>query len=499
MQCLHTLLHRNNEKCSNASVVGIFLKDVTNDFQGNLVVYPGSHRILEKFFKENPSVLREVENRGSPALPKQEQCLLPPAKQVCGTKGDVIVAHYMLAHSIAPNTHQDIRYVVYFRPFSKSHQPADQYRKQAMTNIWLDWPAMKKTVDTFASLPLYSDIALAQHSHSSNFGEAIMEGVDNPYQVPRPASRQRSPSQISSLEAQANKLCDSEKWNEGWDSLRELAPVKWNDWVVQFRAAFCCCSAVDRQRAEYAQGEVFARRSICLMPFLAVGYGVLARLLFLQCKYREVFPEVHTMLSKDKPDGSFAWGLHFIELGIQTALDTLRELGSFQDHHVIITTAASDKYPELKEKFDAIVHRFEAENLWKEGDVIMKKDPKKAKDWLEGQRIFSRLAQLQPEIIWTHVQAAACFTYGPVTADVYKGESFARTVIDMDPLLVCGYALLGRNLCRQGRLSEVVAVIEPMLHCKHVSSFMNYLLLQLIHFRSMLICFQKGYELQKKH
>jgi hypothetical protein len=60
--------------------------------------------------------------------------------QVCARAGDLVVAHYQLAHAIAPNSSANIRYVVYFR-VRPSACPKG-YHREAMTNIWIDWPAL---------------------------------------------------------------------------------------------------------------------------------------------------------------------------------------------------------------------------------------------------------------------------------------------------------------------------------------------------------------------
>ena len=45
--------------------------------------------------------------------------------------------------SVSPNSSPNIRYVVYFRLFAKDHRPGS-YRKEALTNIWMDWKGLKE-------------------------------------------------------------------------------------------------------------------------------------------------------------------------------------------------------------------------------------------------------------------------------------------------------------------------------------------------------------------
>ncbi len=86
----------------------------------------------------------QVKKGGLEALPRLP---LAPPQQVLAEPGDVILAHYMLAHSIAPNTSPNIRYAVYFRV--NMHQTAgeEKHHPQSMLDIWSEWPGMKQLVE----------------------------------------------------------------------------------------------------------------------------------------------------------------------------------------------------------------------------------------------------------------------------------------------------------------------------------------------------------------
>lgn len=86
------------------------LSDVSTEFAGNLCVYPRSHHVLEKYFQQNgfdEAIEKGLE--GLPGLP------VGAAKQIIAKPGDVVLCHYQLAHSIAPNITSNIRYALYFR------------------------------------------------------------------------------------------------------------------------------------------------------------------------------------------------------------------------------------------------------------------------------------------------------------------------------------------------------------------------------------------------
>jgi ectoine hydroxylase-related dioxygenase (phytanoyl-CoA dioxygenase family) len=87
-------------------LVGVCLSDCTADNMGNLVAYPGSHWAMQDWLQDDGN-LAKVLASGSEALPRAPRdwsLPLRPPQQVKMRAGDVVVAHYNLAHSIAPNT-----------------------------------------------------------------------------------------------------------------------------------------------------------------------------------------------------------------------------------------------------------------------------------------------------------------------------------------------------------------------------------------------------------
>lgn len=78
-------------------LIGVCLRDVLEDFHGNLVVFPRSHWVLAEYFRNHGFETAKSGLKQLPALP------LAAPVQVKLRKGDVVFAHYNLAHSIAPN------------------------------------------------------------------------------------------------------------------------------------------------------------------------------------------------------------------------------------------------------------------------------------------------------------------------------------------------------------------------------------------------------------
>ena len=118
----------SNTLFSNFTVlVGIYLSPVRTEFAGNFTVWPGSHHVLEAHFrKHGPEALRN----GMPRIP------LGQPVQLMTEPGDVVLAHYGMAHAAAVNLSTVDRYAVYFRLWLKGIK----YRRwHLMTHIWTGW------------------------------------------------------------------------------------------------------------------------------------------------------------------------------------------------------------------------------------------------------------------------------------------------------------------------------------------------------------------------
>ncbi|HEY3291024.1 MAG TPA: phytanoyl-CoA dioxygenase family protein [Anaerolineae bacterium] len=116
-------------------LVGVALSDVSEPFAGNLTVWPGTHRLYEQYFREHgPEALLQ----GMPPI------RLPEPLFLTAQAGDVMLCHYELAHAAAANASPHVRYAIYFRA---SHVEHDQQWKEAMTDIWMEWPGMRSLID----------------------------------------------------------------------------------------------------------------------------------------------------------------------------------------------------------------------------------------------------------------------------------------------------------------------------------------------------------------
>ena len=112
------------------ALAGVFLSDASEPDEGNFTVWPGTHRALADHFAAHGT--DELLERFPPIA-------LPPPRQLTVRAGDAVLAHYLLAHSVAPNLGPHIRYAVFFRLFHEDHDPASN---AAMVDLWHEWEGL---------------------------------------------------------------------------------------------------------------------------------------------------------------------------------------------------------------------------------------------------------------------------------------------------------------------------------------------------------------------
>lgn len=121
-----------NELKTFTALLGVFLTEVNVEFAGNFTVWPGSHKLLEKYFAERS---KTALSEGMPNIP-----LGHPVQLLC-KPGDVVLCHYQLAHAAAVNASDNDRTAVYFRIWFKDiagpHRAAARWRN--LTDIWHGW------------------------------------------------------------------------------------------------------------------------------------------------------------------------------------------------------------------------------------------------------------------------------------------------------------------------------------------------------------------------
>lgn len=111
-------------------LAAILLSDLPGPSCGNFTVWPGTHRLFERYFREHgPQALLH-------GMPPVE---MPEPLQITGRAGDLVLAHYETAHTAATNTSPHVRYACFFR---LTHVEHEARKWECMTDIWLEWEGM---------------------------------------------------------------------------------------------------------------------------------------------------------------------------------------------------------------------------------------------------------------------------------------------------------------------------------------------------------------------
>lgn len=114
----------------------VLLSDLPEPYSGNFTVWPGTHRVFEKVFREHgPESLAD-------AIDTQPVDVAPV--QITGKAGDVVVCHHQIVHTACPNSAPDIRYAAIFRA---CHKDVAANGVAAMTDIWREWPGVRAVVE----------------------------------------------------------------------------------------------------------------------------------------------------------------------------------------------------------------------------------------------------------------------------------------------------------------------------------------------------------------
>ncbi len=110
------------------AIVGVFLGPTIRSYAGNLTVWPGSHRIYERHFRDRgPAALRE-------GIPTPDG-IGRPVQLLCDA-GDIVMTHFLLGHAVSVNMSARDRYAVYFRLRLRGIQAQRWFY---LTHAWARW------------------------------------------------------------------------------------------------------------------------------------------------------------------------------------------------------------------------------------------------------------------------------------------------------------------------------------------------------------------------
>jgi hypothetical protein len=138
-------------------LVGVALTDQTEEWMGNLCVFPGSHNALQQ---PTRNFARAAADPGAVYEPGTVSCIefaraamgaveLGEPQQPLLTQGDVVLCHQRLAHSAALNViGPHIRQIVYFRVSHKDH---NSLKEASLDDLWIEFEGMHDLRNFLAS------------------------------------------------------------------------------------------------------------------------------------------------------------------------------------------------------------------------------------------------------------------------------------------------------------------------------------------------------------
>lgn len=111
------------EPATFTMLAGIYLGDESEAGRGNLWVWPGSHLVHQELFRQRgvDVLLTDADAFGHPCLlPDPPNC--GPGRPVLARRGDVVLAHYLLAHNQSGNLWSPLRRIAYYRLAAEGHR-----------------------------------------------------------------------------------------------------------------------------------------------------------------------------------------------------------------------------------------------------------------------------------------------------------------------------------------------------------------------------------------
>ena len=412
------------------ALVGVALADVGPAPNcGGLTVFPRGHRALNEHL--NAVGLADLLQRGQAALPHNTLPLAPP-KQVSLRAGDAVVVHFLMPHAVAPNCFGAIREVVYFRV---SSAPGD-CRPLALLDMWAEWPALR------------------------NMPTSVVPAV--------------APADAAAAAARAAGAAafDMQDWSTAALEYACVAAARPEDFEAAFKsgaaatfAAAYLAAAGDAPRAREvaATGGTLLARACSIAPALAWAHAVRARNAALQARWSEALSAARDAVGGVGAaaselaalDAAQPWQAQLLRDGLiaaEAAADALKTPQAARQ----LRAAAELRFPaDLRPAVaagaastgeDADVAAMPSSSLWATGVALIKSEPKAPRDWARARAIFTRLASLQPGIMWAAALAGICCAFAPgsTRSDGAAAVEYARAAAAADPASPIPHALLCR-------------------------------------------------------
>lgn len=399
-------------------LIGVALSDVLDDFAGNLAVFPRSHHVLQDYFQREGF---EEAKRGLTNLPKLG---FADPVQVKLRAGDAVIAHYQLAHTIAPNLSAHVRVMVYFRV--KLHQG---FNPESMLAIWRDFDPYFQTLAT----PEQREGG-TKPPRQAAYATLLAEKIA--------ADRSR---RVSADEAE--QLFESKSWSRAAPLFEILSTERPMDWMLTFKCGICL-TCVEAERLP--QGEIKLRT---VVERLAPSYPN-ARVVLAQNLKRQI---IELKIHRHKDEAIRLARQALLEMSRQPdcaidAVQILRELDAPELPHIV--SQAVSRYPELREKIQV---EDPVQVLWRQGHKWLQNPEKNVK---EGAVLFGKICELAPLDYWAAVLYGGCLFWSGRPTEALNPLDRALRI---DPQFPHAYSIGAQVRASLNRSDEAVDLVARML------------------------------------
>ena len=119
-------------------LAAILLTDQTHTQSGNLWVWPGSHLVHSRLFRERG--VDAVAVSGGHSTWPEKLVELDSPEPVVGSRGDVVLAHYLLGHNKGGHVQAFDRRTLYYRLATPGHR---QGWRETFLDPWTDYPPIR--------------------------------------------------------------------------------------------------------------------------------------------------------------------------------------------------------------------------------------------------------------------------------------------------------------------------------------------------------------------
>ena len=123
-------------------LAGILLTDQRESQSGNLWVWPGSHLVHERLFRDRGS--KVLQQTGGHSTLLDPPALLGAPVPITGGRGDLVLAHFLLGHNKGGNASPRMRRTIYYRLAVPGHRARWE---QTFLDAWTEYPPLRRTLD----------------------------------------------------------------------------------------------------------------------------------------------------------------------------------------------------------------------------------------------------------------------------------------------------------------------------------------------------------------